>query len=63
MLTGSTSGWDNLMLIVTKPDNVPILMMIGAVVFFTWLSLKEGFKNDRLIKEGRRDEILRRMQD
>jgi hypothetical protein len=59
----SASGWDNFLLILTKPDNIPIVMMIGAVGFFTWMSLKEAFKNDRLIKEGRRDEILRRMQD
>ncbi len=59
----SASGWDNFLLILTKPDNIPIVMMIGAVGFFTWLSLREASKNDRLIKEGRRDEILRRMQD
>jgi hypothetical protein len=63
MLFGSTSGWDNFMLILTKPDNIPILLMVFSVGFFTWLSLKEGLKNDKLIKEGRRDEILRRMQD
>lgn len=63
MLLGAMSGWDNFMLILTKPDNIPIVMMMGAVGFFTWLSLKEGFKNDRLIKEGRRDEVLRQMQD
>lgn len=51
------------MLILTKPDNIPILLMVFSVAFFTWLSLKEGLKNDKLIKEGRRDEILRRMQD
>ena len=59
----STSGWDNFMLILTKPDNIPILLMVGSVAFFTWLSLKEGLKNDKLIKEGRRDEVLRQMQD
>lgn len=63
MLLGTMSGWDNFMLILTKPDNIPIVMMMGAVGFFSWLSLREGLKNDRLIKEGRRDEILRQMQD
>lgn len=63
MILASMSGWDNFLLILTKPDNIPIVMMMGAVGFFTWLSLKEGFKNDRLIKEGRRDEVLRQMQD
>jgi hypothetical protein len=59
----STSGFDNFMLILTKPDNIPILLMVGSVAFFSWLSLREGFKNDKLIKEGRRDEVLRQMQD
>ena len=59
----STSGWNNFMLILTKPDNIPILLMVGSVGFFTWLSLREGLKNDKLIKEGRRDEVLRQMQD
>jgi hypothetical protein len=63
MILGTLSGWDNFLLILTKPDNIPIVMMMGAVGYFTWLSLREGFKNDRLIKEGRRDEVLRQMQD
>jgi hypothetical protein len=63
MIFLSTSGWDNFMVILTKPDNIPILLMVGSVAFFSWLSLREGLKNDKLIKEGRRDEVLRRMQD
>lgn len=63
MILGTLSGWDNFLLILTKPDNIPIVMMMGAVGYFTWLSLSEAFKNDKLIKEGRRDEVLRRMQD
>jgi len=59
----SPSGWDNFVAIAMKPDNIPILMMVGLVGFFTWMSLAEAAKNDRLIEEGRRDEILRRMQD
>ncbi len=63
MIFGSPNGWDNFMVILTKPDNIPILLMVGSVAFFTWLSIREGLKNDRLIKEGRRDEVLRQMQD
>jgi len=63
MLLFSTSGWDNFAAIVTKPDNIPILLMVGLVAFFSWLSLSEARKNDKLIEEGRRDELLRRMQD
>jgi len=33
------------------------------VGYFTTLSFTEARKNDRLIREGRKDQILRRMQD
>ncbi len=36
--------------IISKPDNVPILMLLGSVGFFTWYSLRRGVVND-----GRRD--------
>tara|TARA_Y100001934_G_C12029101_1_gene620484 strand:+ start:165 stop:353 length:189 start_codon:yes stop_codon:yes gene_type:complete len=57
------SGWDNFSAIITKPDNIPIIMMVGLVAFFTWISLSEAAKNDKLIEEGRRDEVLKRMQE
>lgn len=56
-------SWDNIWLIVSKPDNIPILMLIVAVGFFTLYGLRDAFKNDKLIAEGRKDEILRRMQE
>ena len=57
------SAIDNFMAILAKPDNIPIIMMVGLVGFFTWISLSEGRKNDKLIEEGRRDEIIKRMQE
>jgi hypothetical protein len=39
--------WD----IVRKPDNIPILLMMGTVGFFTAWALKMAFANDRLKKE------------
>jgi hypothetical protein len=54
---------DNLWAIVSLPDNVPILFMLALVGWCTWLSFAEGRKNDRLLREGRRDQILPRMQD
>ena len=57
------SAIDNFMAILAKPDNIPIIMMVGLVAFFTWISLSEASKNDKLIEEGRRDEVLRRMQE
>jgi hypothetical protein len=53
----------NFWLIVSKPDNIPIVFMLLLVGYFTWLSFDEARKNDRLIREGRKDQILRRMQD
>ena len=38
---------ENLWLIVSKPDNVPIVLMLILVGFFTWLALYLGWKNDR----------------
>src|SRR6266516_4179627 len=42
----------NFRLIVTKPDNVPIVGLIFLLVFFTWYSVCEGVVNDRRIAAG-----------
>ncbi|HET8540017.1 MAG TPA: hypothetical protein VFL83_09125 [Anaeromyxobacter sp.] len=54
---------ENVWAIVSLPDNIPIVLMLGIVGYFTWLGFAEARKNDRLIAQGRRDEVLRRMQD
>lgn len=51
------SGWQNFLEILTKPDNIPIVGMLLLVLFFTWLGLKQAVKNDKLIEEGKEDEI------
>jgi hypothetical protein len=43
----------NFRLIVTKPDNVPIVGMLFLVPFFTWFALREAVRNDRRIEEGK----------
>src|SRR5256712_10558136 len=43
----------NFRLIVTKPDNVPIVGLIFLLVFFVWYSLREGVLNDRRIAAGK----------
>jgi hypothetical protein len=48
--------------ILTKPDNIPIVFMMMLVLFFTWLGFKQALRNDRLIEQGREDEILKEMQ-
>lgn len=55
------SGLQYFMEIVTKPDNIPIVGMLILVLFFTWVGLRQGIRNDRLIDEGREDEISDKM--
>ena len=42
----------NFRLIITKPDNVPIVGLTFLLVFFTWYSLREAVLNDRRIAAG-----------
>lgn len=51
--------------ILTKPDNVPISMMIFLTIYFLWLALRQAAINDRnmeigkpLIEEDREDKVL-----
>lgn len=39
--------------IVAKEDNVPIVMLLAAVGFFTWLALRRAVVNDDLIASGK----------
>jgi Cytochrome b(C-terminal)/b6/petD len=40
-------------LVVTKPDNVPIVGMLFLIPFFTWFSMREGVRNDQRAAEGK----------
>jgi cytochrome b/b6/petD-like protein len=42
----------NFKLIVTKPDNVPIVGLIFLLIFFIWYSMREAVLNDRRIAAG-----------
>jgi hypothetical protein len=50
------SGWSmtdaDFRTIVTKEDNVPIVMLILSVAFFSWLALRQAVINDELIAKG-----------
>jgi hypothetical protein len=48
--------------ILVKPDNIPIAGMLVLVLYFTYLALRQALLNDRLIDEGREDEILKHLQ-
>ena len=43
---------ENFVLIIAKPDNVPIVGLIFLVVFFTWYSMREAVANDRRMSAG-----------
>jgi hypothetical protein len=42
----------NFRLIITKPDNVPIVGLIFLLLFFTWYSMREAVLNDRRVTAG-----------
>jgi hypothetical protein len=48
--------------IMLQPDNIPIVGMMFLVFFFNYLAFREARKNDQLIAEGKRDEVLKEMQ-
>ncbi len=56
------TAWENFVSIISKPDNMPVAGALGLVVLVTWLAMRQAFHNDRLIEEGRKDEILADMQ-
>jgi hypothetical protein len=43
----------NFRLIITKPDNVPIVGLIFLLVFFVWYSMREAVRNDQRMQAGR----------
>jgi hypothetical protein len=42
----------NFRLIITKPDNVPIIGLIFSLLFLTWYAMREAVLNDRRIAAG-----------
>jgi hypothetical protein len=55
-LTLLFGGWamtdTNFQKIVTKEDNVPIVLLIFSVGFFTWLALRQATLNDQRLARG-----------
>jgi hypothetical protein len=52
----------NFRLVVTKADNVPIVIMVGLVIFFSWYAMRLAMKNDAFLGDGKSlpDEIAGR---
>ena len=45
-------GDTNFNRIITKPDNIPIIILLAAVLYFSWLSLRRAYLNDERMKQG-----------
>jgi hypothetical protein len=43
--------WHQLWTIVSLPDNVPIVLLLFVVPFYTWYGLRQAHANDRLIAQ------------
>ena len=52
MLMGLSMADPEFAAIVTKGDNVPIVMMVFLLGFFTWLGAYQAVENDRRMAEG-----------
>jgi len=52
--------WVQLWKIAAAPDNVPILLMLGLVGFYTWYGMKQALANDRLAAELESDPVMRK---
>src|SRR5881394_2113173 len=44
--------------IVSTPDNVPIVLLLFVVPFYTWYGMRQAFANDRLIAQLEADPAL-----
>ncbi|MFZ0658186.1 MAG: hypothetical protein WBE78_05770 [Candidatus Binataceae bacterium] len=56
------TGLQQFLLILTQPDNIPIMGMMVLVLFFTWMALRQARRNDQLIEHGHRDRIIDEMR-
>jgi hypothetical protein len=54
---------ENLLAILTKPDNIPIVGLLLLIAFYTWLSFREAARNDRRIAGGEFDKMREESKD
>ena len=52
---------EQFMAILSKPDNIPIAIMVPLVGFCIYWALSQGFRHDRRIKEGQKDAVYDEM--
>lgn len=61
VLSSSWEGWARIADILTRGDNLPIAALVPLLAFFTYVALSQARRHDRLVREGRSDEILDEM--
>ena len=62
-MVAQKSALDQFLVILTLPDNIPIVGLMVLIFFFTYLAMREARMNDQLEELGRESEILKRMQE
>ena len=50
--------WHQLWTIVSLPDNIPIVLLLFVVPFYTWYGLRQAHANDRLIAQLEADPAM-----
>lgn len=58
---GKPNKMENILEIITQPDNIAILVMLVAVISCTVVAFREAILNDRFIKNGEKEKIYERM--
>ena len=53
---------DELLRSLLRPDNIPVAAMVVAIAGLLWVWLRQARRHDRLIREGRRDDVVREMR-
>jgi hypothetical protein len=54
---------ENLITLLSKPDNVPIVGMMVMVFFFLWLGMRQALRNDIILKAGEYERIKVKPED
>lgn len=45
-------SFSNFLEIITKPDNIPIILLIGMLIAYTWISFYKAIYNDKKLLRG-----------
>jgi hypothetical protein len=47
--------------ILTIPDNIPITGLVVALIVFLYIAFKQALRNDKLLKEDKKEEMYKEM--